>query len=324
VPVPDASRPLPCGYRVRRPTADDRSAVSDLKRAVQIARHGESDVTPAEIAEEWALPRLSTEEDVWLIEDAAGTVVGYALVWLEDPPGTFVAEQTVHPAHRDRGLSEVLLDLSESRARASARAAGADATANLGVWTHEDDTPRRALYERRGFQYVRTFLNLEIDLGEPPTAPVWPAGLKVRPFRRHLDEAAVHAASDEAFHDHWRPDAMDLDEWLDFRFERPDLDLDLWWVVWDGAQVVASLLAIETPLGGYIDSLSVRRPWRGRGVARALLLQAFATLRARGLSRAYLGVDGENPTGAVGLYESVGMRSRKGATLVFEKDLPGG
>ena len=322
--VPDASRPLPSGYHLRRPVADDRSAVSALKAAVQIARHGESDVTAAEVAEEWALPRLSIDEDVWLIEDDPGTVVGYALVWMEDPPCAFVAEQTVHPAHRERGLSEVLLDLSESRARASARAAGADAGANLGVWTHEADTPRRALYARRGFRYVRAFLNLELDLAEAPAEPVWPAGLEVRRFRRHLDEAAVHAASDEAFQDHWRPDAMDLDEWLAFRFERPDLDLDLWWVVWDGVQVAASLLAIETPLGGYIDSLSVRRPWRGRGVARALLMQAFATLRARGLSRAYLGVDGENPTGAVGLYESVGMRSRKGATLVFEKDLPGG
>ena len=298
--------------------------MSDLKRAVEIARHGESDVTPDDVAEEWALPRLSRDDDIWLLEEDAGTVVGYALVWLEDPPATFVAEQTVHPEHRGRGLSGILLDLSEIRAGVAAREAGAGAGANLGVWTHEDDAPRRALYERRGFQYVRAFLNLEIDLTEPPPEPVWPAGLEVRRFRRHLDEAAVHAASEEAFRDHWRPDAMDLDEWLAFRFARPDLDLDLWWVAWDDAQVVASLLAIETPLGGYIDSLSVRRAWRGRGVGRALLLQAFAALHARGLTRAYLGVDGENPTGAVGLYASVGMRSKKGATLVFEKDLPVG
>ena len=336
---------LPAGHRLRRPTAADAPTVADLKRAVDVARDGESDVTPAQIVEEWALPRLVPDEDVWLVETSSGEVVGYALVWMEDPPSVFVAEQTVHPGHRGHGLGELLLELCESRAAdaagravdaagravdaaggavdAAGRAAGGAAT-NLGVWTHEDDTARRALYERHGFRYVRTFLRLDVDLAEAPAAAVWPLGIAARRFRRRRDEAAVHAASEEAFRDHWRPDSMDLDEWLAFRFERPDLDLDLWWVAWDGEEVAGSLLAFESPLGGYIDTLSVRRPWRGRGLGRALLLEAFAELRRRGLPRAYLGVDSENPTGAMGLYESVGMLPKRGAHLVYEKDLPGG
>jgi ribosomal protein S18 acetylase RimI-like enzyme len=118
--------------------------------------------------------------------------------------------------------------------------------------------------------------------------------------------------------------AQIVEEWLAFRFQRPDLDLDLWWVAWDGAEVAGSLLAFESPLGGYIDSLFVRRPWRGRGLGRALLREAFAELRRRGFPRACLGVDSENPTGAMGLYGSVGMRPKRGAHLVFEKDLPSG
>jgi len=235
----------------------------------------------------------------------------------------FVAEQTVHPGHRGHGLSEFLLKLCEARAACAAVRATGRAPANLGVWTHEDDLERRALYERHGFRSVRSFLRLEVDLAEPAAAPVWPPGIAVRRFRRRRDEAAVHAATEEAFRDHWRPHSMDLDEWLAFRFAHPDLDLDLWWVAWDGEEVAGSLLALETPLGGYIDSLSVRRPWRGRGLGRALLREAFAELRRRGLPRAYLGVDSENPTGAMGLYESVGMRPKRGAHLVFEKDLPG-
>jgi mycothiol synthase len=324
VAPPGPPDPLPSGYLLRRPTAADAPAVADLKRAVQLARDGESDSTPNEIVEEWALPRLVADEDVWLVRSPSGEVVGYALVWLEDPPAMFVAELDVHPAHRDQGLSELLLELCESRA---ARAAGLSATGapvNLGVWAHEEDLTRRTLYERHGYGHVRTFLHLEIDLAAAPAAPVWPPGIAVRGFRRHRDEAAVHAAGEEAFRDHWRPDSMDLDEWLAFRFERPDLDLDLWWVTWDGAQVAGSLLAFETPLGGYLDSLCVRRPWRGRGLGRALLLEAFAELRRRGLPRAYLGVDSENPTGAMRLYQSVGLAPRRGAHLVFEKDLPSG
>jgi mycothiol synthase len=298
--------------------------VADLKRAVEVAQDGDSDVTPAQIVEEWALPRLVPDEDLWLVETPSGELAGYALVWMEDPPNGFVADQTVHPAHRGHGLSELLLELSESRAARAAGPATGGAPANLGVWTHEDDTERRALYDRQSFRYVRTFLRLEVDLGEPSAAPVWPAGITVRGFRRRRDEAAVHAAAEEAFQDHWRPATMDLDEWLAFRFTRPDLDLGLWWVAWDDAEVAGSLLAFESPLGGYIDSLFVRRPWRGRGLGRALLREAFAELRRRGIRRAYLGVDSENPTGAMGLYESVGMRPQRGAHLVFEKDLPGG
>ena len=312
---------LPAGYRLRPPAASDALAVAELKRAVETARHGDSDVTPAQIAEEWALPRLVPDEDLWLIQTCAGEVVGYSFLWMEDPPGMFVSEQTVHPDHRGRGLSELLLGLCEARAAGFATDA---APVKLGVWTHEDDLERRALYDRRGYRYVRTFLRLQIDLAEPPAAPIWPPGITVRRFRRHRDEAAVHAATDEAFQDHWRPARIDLDEWLAFRFETPDLELDLWWVAWDGEDVAGSSLAFETPLGGYVDSLSVRRPWRGRGLGRALLREAFAELRRRGLPRAYLGVDSENPTGAMGLYESVGMRPKRGAHLVFEKDLPSG
>jgi mycothiol synthase len=312
------------GYGLRRPSAADASAVADLKRAVEIARDGESDSTPSEIVEEWALPRLVPDEDVWLVASPSGEVVGRALVWLANPPTVFVAELDVHPAHRGSGLSELLLELCESRAARAAGFAAGGAAANLGVWAHEEDLTRRALYERHGYCHVRTFLHLEVDPATAPAAPVWPPGIAVRGFRRHRDEAAVHAAGEEAFRDHWRPDSMDLDEWLAFRFERPDLDLGLWWVAWDSEEVAGSLLAFETPLGGYLDSLFVRRPWRGRGLGRALLLEAFAELRRRGLPRAYLGVDSENPTGAMRLYQSVGMTPRRGAHLVFEKDLHGG
>ncbi len=321
--LPGASNALPAGYRLRRPTAADVPAVADLKRAVEIARHGDSDVTHAQVVEEWALPRLAPDEDLWLVETGSGEVVAYALVWMEKPPNVFVAEQTVHPSHRGRGLSELLLELCEERVAFATAPAPGGAPTNLGVWTHEDDAVRRALYGRHGFRYVRTFLRLEVDLAEAPAAAVWPAGIAARRFRRHRDEAAVHAAGEEAFQDHWRPDSMDLDEWLAFRFERPDLDLDLWWVAWDGESVAGSLLAFESPLGGYVDSLFVRRPWRAHGLGRALLREAFAELRRRGLPRAYLGVDSENPTGAMRLYESVGMRPRRGAHLVFEKNLPG-
>jgi mycothiol synthase len=319
-----ASLAPPPGYRLLRPSPADIPAVTALKRGVELARNGESDVTVADVAEEWAQPRVSMTEDLWIVKAPCGDVVAYGFVWRYDPPSVFVAEQTVHPDHRGRGLSRLLLRLAEQRAWQSTEPQPDGRLVNLGVWTHADDAERIALFERHGYRHVRTFLHLELDLIKPPAAPAWPVGIEVRQFRRHRDEAAVHAAMDEAFRDHWRPEVMSLDEWLAFRFERPDLDLGLWWVAWAGEQVAGAALAIETPLGGYIADLAVRRPWRGHGLGRALLLQAFAELRRRGQPRAYLGVDSDNPTGAMHLYTSLGMRPVHGAQQVFEKDITAG
>jgi GNAT superfamily N-acetyltransferase len=59
---------------------------------------------------------------------------------------------------------------------------------------------------------------------------------------------------------------------------------------------------------GYLASLSVRRPWRNRGVATALLHEWIGALFSRGYRRMITIVDSESLTGADRLYERVGMR----------------
>jgi mycothiol synthase len=316
--------PIPDGLRVRRPLPADAGAVAELKRTVEIARHGDSDETIDLVREEWALPRLDLQRDVWLVEDGHGALVGYGFCWVEAPPGDIVAEQVVRPAARGRGLSEYLLRLCEERAAELLAAGGSAAEGLLGVWAHHTDAGRLALFDRHGYRHVRTFLRLDRDLGPEVEAPEWPQGVSVLTFRVDRDEAAVHAASEEAFRDHFRPSEMDLGEWLEYRFSRGDLDVGLWFVAWDGDEVAGAALNFETPVGGYVDELFVRRPWRGRGLGRALLLQSCAELRRRGRSIAYLGVDSANPTGAMHLYESAGFRSLRGPTYFCEKVLTAG
>lgn len=315
---------LPPGYRLRAPSPEDAGPVAALKRAIDIERHGDSDVTVDEVREEWALPRLSLHDDLWLIEDAGRAVVGYGMCWVEAPPGEIVAEQIVAPAHRGHGLSELLLRLGEARAAELLRAAATDRAGDLGVWSHESDLRRIDLLAAHGYRHVRTFLRLDRDLRAPVEAPAWPEGITVEGFQSGRDESAVHAAGEEAFLDHFRPTEMDLGEWLEYRFARADFDPGLWFVAWDGEDVAGAVLAIVTPAGGYVDELFVRRPWRGRGLGRALLVHECAELRRRGLPRAYLGVDAANPTGARHLYESAGFASSRGATNFFEKRLGAG
>jgi mycothiol synthase len=313
---------VPSPYRLRPPRRKDAGAVTAVLRAIDLQQYGESDTSREEVLEEWALPRLDLERDAWLLEGDRDELAAYGFFWMEGPPSEAVAAQAVHPQHRGRGLTEALLRLGEARAADEARHSGVPVA--LGVWGPAGDTARLALFERLGYKRRRTFLRLVAGLGEPPAAPQWPPGITVRPFRRSHDERAVWAASVEAFRDHFRPSAMDLDEWTAFRFARSDLDLGLWTVAWAGDEVAGAILSDVLTDGdmGYVDELFVRRPWRGRGLGRALLLTALAALCERGLQRACLGVDDANPTGAMRLYTSVGMEPSRETVFLDRTILP--
>ena len=122
------------------------------------------------------------------------------------------------------------------------------------------------------------------------------------------DLAAVHAVLDEAFAedagDH--PDAFD--RWVEEETTSPSYDPTLWLLARERGAPVGALTASAGEDGGSVDWLGVRPSHRGRGVARALLLRAFAAFADRGVRRVVLNVDAENPTGATALYERVGMR----------------
>jgi ribosomal protein S18 acetylase RimI-like enzyme len=121
---------------------------------------------------------------------------------------------------------------------------------------------------------------------------------------------AVHRADEEAFEDHWGSAPISFEAWRQIVVE-PDWDPSLWFVAWDGDQIAGFSLCHAQSQGdpdlGWVEVLAVRRPWRRRGLALALLLHSFAELRARGRPKVGLGVDADNLTGAVRLYERAGM-----------------
>lgn len=72
-------------------------------------------------------------------------------------------------------------------------------------------------------------------------------------------------------------------------------------------EVVGLSGALSFAGDGSVAVLGVVPRWRGRGIGRPLLRRAFAELAKRGHHEVRLGVDAQNPTGAIALYESVGM-----------------
>ena len=154
---------------------------------------------------------------------------------------------------------------------------------------------------------MRQFFEMEIDLGADLEAPVWPAGIIARGFRPGLDDELVYRADQEAFAEHFLYEPRPYEEWRLFHVDAPDVDLGSSWLAWDGEQLVGFALQFVGEQGAVIGDVAVRKAWRGRGIARALLLAAFRSLRDRGHTVARLFVDAQNVTEAVRVYEAAGM-----------------
>jgi GNAT superfamily N-acetyltransferase len=236
--------------------------------------------------------------DTWLFEEGGGLV---ALGWVEKQHDAGIAVGAVHREWRGRGLGSKLIERSEDRLRAL----GAARIHNV---TLAPDLAARPLLESRGYREVRRFWEMTIELGDGlPPAPVLPEGLRIEPFSTELAEP-FHAALEEAFADHWEYQPEPFEDWWKRQLARPDHDPSLWFVVRSQDRVVAATRNDPARSGGgWIGALGVRQAWRGRGLAKALLLHSFREFHRRGKRRVGLGVDSENATGATRLYESVGM-----------------
>jgi mycothiol synthase len=326
----DAATEPPEGYVIRSARMEDAEAVASLVRRTELHDLGESTVDLGELRSEWqSLPGFDLARDTWVIarrsgggtsgadpsggaaavDDRPPGIVGYA--WFQDERDgeLLVGEHSVDPEERGRGLQAVLMDRLEDRARSCA-ARSASGVSQLGVFAVSTHEYKPALFQTRGYRKVREFLRLQLDLAGEPPPPEYPSGIDVRAFRRGNDEAAVHAALNDSFSEHFRDAPLSLAEWEKLCFSNPRLETDLWLVAWDGPEVAGACLSYLYPQRhhGYVDQLGVRRPWRRRGLGTSLLRASFRLLRDRGCMRATLGVDAENVTGAARIYERAGMR----------------
>jgi ribosomal protein S18 acetylase RimI-like enzyme len=246
---------------------------------------------------------LSKPEDEWrVLIGPDGRMVGSAATWHPEPTAERVFVFAV-AEDRDPAIYEQLLDWGEERARSltEGRAGRAHTSAEA-----ENDV-LAAILRRRGYDLVRHFFTMEIDLDEEPEQPVWPDGIAVRTLEPG-EERAVYDVDMEAFHDHWDFFPVPFEEWRDYFLGSSDFDPTAWFLAMDGDEIAGTSLCKpeRRPGVGWVNVLAVRRPWRRLG--KALLLHSFRDLRSRGRERAALNVDGENLTGAVRLYEQAGMR----------------
>ena len=275
--------------------------------------------TAAALQSEWgARAGFDPLADVRLVEADGHLVAAGRVDWRErSGKVTHRIEIWVHPAARRQGLGTNLRVWAEARARALV-AEGAGGPADLphllsGV-AYQDSPSAVAFARAAGYAPVRYTFEMTRSLDQPiPVAPL-PDGIEIRPVTES-HYRAIWDADTEAFRDHWEATVRQEEDFVEF-IEHPDTDTTLWQVAWDGDEVAGSVINV-IPVGenartgvqsGWLEHVSVRRPWRGRGLAGALIASSLTLLRDRGMAVAALGVDAENPTGALGLYERFGFR----------------
>lgn len=306
---------------LRAPTLEDVPAAVAMMNERGLALHGEPELTEEELRGWFTLPSMSVEHDIRIALDATGTVVGYADLGDHGEDGTrFWIDLRTHPVRADTAVTVPLLDAMEARAR---ERAVPDAV--VRAVADEVDERYRRLLAGRGYRIVRASYRMSAVFGRPPPEPQLPAGITVRTYRPGEEDKAVHAAVTDAFSEGWDFMPKPFDEFLHWT-TTANSDPTLCWVAEDGEQLAGVCLCRPTAQGdetrGWVETLGVLRPWRGRGLGRALLLTAFREFHRRGRAGAALAVDTENVTGAVRLYESVGMRVARRLDI-YERPLRG-
>ncbi|HZT92936.1 MAG TPA: GNAT family N-acetyltransferase [Gaiellaceae bacterium] len=289
---------------VRPATPEDVGAVAELFTALEKALLGHSSSFDVEAVRGW-WQTIDYETNTWLIEEE-GRLVAAAGGQVHDSRANSAGG--VHPDAFGRGFGTRLLELAENRFVD-------EGATRLHSWTIAADEPASRLLSRRGYREVRRFWDMAVEFEQEAPEPAVAADV----FREE-DAEGFHSALEEAFSDHWEHHPESFDEWWARQRARSNYDPSLWLLVREDGEVVAACRNEIRPSGGYVGALGVRRDFRGRGYARALLHHSFLEFRRRGMTRATLGVDAANPTGATKLYESVGM-SVELETIVWEKVL---
>lgn len=303
---------------VRAPGEEDLDAVLELMRAADTAVAGDSDWTASELRSTW--DELDLARDAWVFE-LEGRVAGYADFGAEG--GRLKADGYVHPDVRGRGIGTEIVRRTEERARTEEPNVPAGERVYLQNATLDQDDGTVRFYRDRGYEPVRGFRGMVIELEEAPESAAVP-GIEIRAYRHPEEGRAFHAAHQESFADHWEHRPTPWEEWQHKRDGRETFDPTLWWAATDGGEIAGVLFGEQRhdPDQGWIDVLGVRPAYRRRGIAEALLKTAFAELFRRGERRVGLGVDAESPTGATHVYERAGMRTLWHA-IVYEKELRG-
>lgn len=296
---------LPAGCTYRPATPDDAPACCDLVMAVDVEEYGEPDYDVTDVHDDWSRERFDLARDTWLVHDAKNMLIGYGIAWDKQPHALVQADVFVHPEAPD--LYPWLVAAVSRRAAEHAATSGATTT---HVFSSEPNKRRAGALTDAGYEIVRVFRRMVVDLATPPPRPEPPDGVTIRAVTAD-DLRTCWAVMNESFARHFDFVAGTYDEWHARLVDTEHYAPGYWWLADVNGVPSALLIGQRHEQNGWVRVLGTLPAARGRGAGTALLLTAFAAFRADGAPKAGLGVDSANETGAMALYERIGMRAEQ-------------
>jgi len=294
---------------------------SDFKKFVQLIMEAEElepigrNVSPQVIAENLAHPGYSPEQDLFFIE-----IEGKLIGWLDIKPELTIRRVIlycwVHPEHRGRELAIKLLYYATHRAKELGVKA---AHVNIS----QDNETAKSVLSKLGFEYIRRYLELRLDIDKVRWQDIDQAALDCR----HLqpgEEAKLTSIQNRAFAEHWGYNPNTVEEIIYYTNLRNRSPEDVV-VTSDGDKFIGYCWTEATggtegtsdQRKGLIYMIGTDPDYQGKGVGKRVLLAGLAHLRNKGLRVAELAVDSENKV-ACKLYRSVGFEVRT-TSLWYEK-----
>jgi mycothiol synthase len=325
---------LPKGFTARGATMNDLEQAMALYNRWSRSVIGRDEFTDmGSIRDEWQTPGADPAEDVRLIFSPDGELVGYIEVWP-------TARSLVHPElwarldprYEDIGIGTWMMNWAEQRALHALKDVPARLRFAPHVGTYRQAERAKKLFEDMGYRHIRSTYHMVIEMDAPVPEAEFPEGITLRTYNPETDAEAVYRAENNAFRDHFgfveEPFEEGLKRWK-YNREQEGFDPTLYFLAMDGPSGEIAGINLCRPQSyydpdrGWVRSLGVRRPWRKRGLGLALLRHSFNEFYRRGKRTVGLGVDAQNLTGALRLYESAGMRVQQ-AYDQYEKELRAG
>jgi len=277
---------------------------------------------------EFTSPDLDPAQDLRLWEDGAGRIVGFGQLWIpqagEAVDGFLYFR--IHPDSRDTALADEIVAWGTARLQRLGGERGLPVKMRSGVREHE--IYNSAVLRRHGFSIVRYFFKMARPLDEPIPEPQFPDGFTLQHTAGEADAERWVEMFNQSFIDHWNHHPQTVEghrHWLTDPNYQPEGDLIA--VAPDGTFAAFCFCLINPEDNtrnnrneGWIDVLGTRRGFRKIGLGRAMLLAGLHRLKDEGMDTAVLGVDAENPTGALRLYESVGFTNVR-TSVSYAKEL---
>ncbi|KQW47713.1 GCN5 family acetyltransferase [Nocardioides sp. Root1257] len=282
---------LPDGLSGRPLVMSDSAAVVEVMAAQELHDTGEVAIEEADIISDWQRPSYDVSAGT------LGVFDGDRLVAYAEHMGADRGDAAVHPDHRGRGIGTALAAWMQDRARA----AGAS---EVGMPVPRGSAGDRLL-EALGYRVRWESWVLQLPEGTTVPERALPPGYSIREATPD-DYAACWTVLEDAFLEWSVREREPFDDFLARTVQRPGFESwNLRLVVDADGEAVGATTVYPYGTEGYIDRLATRKDQRGQGIAQAMLVDAFAVAREHGATTSGLNTDSR--TGALGLYEKVGM-----------------